>query len=292
MEIDPACVGTHLKDYRCTLTWRQSMNYAAAVQDRNPWYFDDERGIIAPPMQAVALTWPICEHLPEVLSGAGFPSEVLLTQVHYTEHLCLHRPLRPGDELLIQGRLVAIQPRRAGTLTVIRFEAFDAQGVPVFTEHIGGLLRGVACSSAGQGAQDIPMVPRPRAESPVVWEVGIPIDPLAPFIYDGCTNIFFPVHTSVQFAHAVGLPNIILQGTATLALAVRELINREALADPRCLKILAGRFTGMVFPGEDIVVRLIERRADPGGQDLFFAVQNTSGARVVSDGYARIEAAL
>ena len=291
MKIDPALAGTHLKAHRCTLAWRQSMNYAAAVHDPNPWYFDDARagGIIAPPMQAVALTWPILERIQDFMPGGGIPLELLRTQVHYTEHICFHRPMRPGDQLTIHGRIAAILPHRAGTHVVIRFDAFDAAGAPVFTEHNGGMIRGVACGSAGQGAPALPAVPLPQADTPVLWEAGIPIDPLAPFVYDGCANIFFPIHTSVQFARAVGLPNIILQGTATLALAMREIIDREAGADPRRLKVLSCRFGGMVLPGEEIHVQLLERRRDVGGQDLFFAVRNAAGSKAVSGGYARIE---
>jgi hypothetical protein len=94
------------------------MNYAAAIQDHNPWYFDDERigGIITSPMQAVALTWPIIEHLQDFIPDTGFPLEALLSIVHYTEHLCFHRPLVPGDELTIQGRIAAILPHRVGDL--------------------------------------------------------------------------------------------------------------------------------------------------------------------------------
>ena len=43
----------------------------------------------------------------------------------------------------------------------------------------------------------------------------------------------------------MGLPGIIHQGTATLAYAVRELVNREARGNPALLKALACRFTGM-----------------------------------------------
>ncbi|HWR68055.1 MAG TPA: MaoC/PaaZ C-terminal domain-containing protein [Desulfomonilia bacterium] len=291
MNIDPAITGVRLKEYRCTLTWRQTMNYAAAIHDHNPWYFDDERagGIIAHPMQAVAITWPIFEHFQDFIPEDGILLDALLTQVHYTEHLCFHRPLKPGDELMVQGQIAAILPHRAGTHVVIRLDAFDSTGALVFTEHNGGMIRGVTCSSAGQGEQDLPVVPQPHSDMPAIWEAGVHIDPLTPFIYDGCTNIFFPIHTSVQFAHAVGLPNIILQGTATLALAVREIINREAAADPRCLKTLSCRFSGMVLPGEDIVVQLNERRRDPGGKDLFFSVQKASGGKAVSRGFARIE---
>lgn len=38
MEISPSFAGTRLKDYRSNVTWRQSMNYAAAVNDSNPLY--------------------------------------------------------------------------------------------------------------------------------------------------------------------------------------------------------------------------------------------------------------
>lgn len=291
MQIDPAIAGTPLKDYRCTFCWRQSMNYAAAVQDNNPWYFDDERpdGILAPPMQAVSLTWPIFERLADFLPESGLPLEALQTQVHYTEHLIFHRPLKPGDDLIFRGAIAAVLPHRAGTHVVIRLAASDAAGAPVFTEYMGGLLRGVSCGGSGIGGDDIPSIPRATADTPAIWQAPIPIDPLAPFVYDGCTNIYFPIHTSVQFARAVGLPGIILQGTATLALAVREIINREAGGDPRCLKSLACRFSAMVLPGETITVQLNERRIDSGGRDLFFVVLNASGGRAINHGYTRIE---
>jgi acyl dehydratase len=291
MQIDPAVVGTPLKAYHCTLTPRRSMNYAAAVQDRNPWYFDDLRpgGPLAPPMQAVSLTWPIFERMHEFLPASGFPLEVMRMQVHYSEHLVFHRPLKPGDDLTIRGRIAAVVPHRAGTHVVLRLDAFDAAGAPVFTEYNGGLLRGVACAGAGQGGPDLPSVPRSAVGSSAVWQAPIPIDPLAPFVYDGCTDIYFPIHTSVRFARSVGLPDIILQGTATLALAAREIINREAGGDPRGLKALGGRFSAMVLPGETITVQLNERRTDPGGRDLFFGVLNAAGGRAVNHGYARIE---
>lgn len=291
MQIDPDIVGSPLKDYRCTNNWRRSMNYAAAVQDRNPWYFDDLRpgGILAPPMQAVALTWPIFERLPEFLPQKGFPLETLRTQVHYSEHLVFHRPLKPDDELTIRGYIAAILPHRAGTHVIIRLEVLDAAGAPVFTEYNGGLLRGVACGTAGRGGHDIPVVPAAGPDAAVIWQAPIPIDPLAPFVYDGCTDIYFPIHTSARFARTVGLPGIILQGTATLARAAREIVDRECGGDPRCLKSIACRFSAMVLPNETITVQLNERRFDSGGRDLFFVVLNATGGRAVNHGYVRIE---
>jgi acyl dehydratase len=107
------------------------MNYGAAVGDNNPIYFNDERagGIIAPPMFAVALTWPICERIWEFIQVDDFPKELLGTLVHYTEHLTFHRTVRPGDHLTVKGCIAAILPHKAGTLMVLRLAAVDESSI-------------------------------------------------------------------------------------------------------------------------------------------------------------------
>lgn len=291
MEISSSFVGSRLKDYTAEVTWRNTMNYAASIGDNNPCYFDDERerGVIAPPAFSVALTWPISERIWDYIEAPDFPKEIIATQVHYTEHLMFHRPVRPGDRLRITGRIAAILPHTAGTHVVIRFDAIALNGAPVFTEHIGAIMRGVKCTDEGRGGDDLPKIPRTSGDSPPLWESVIPIDALEPFIYDGCTNIFFPIHTSVKFAHEVGLPGIILQGTATLAYALREIINKEAGGDPFELKSAYCRFTGMVLPGTIIRVRLIRNDCNNGGSDLFFTVMNAEEKKAISGGYVRLE---
>ncbi len=291
MEISARFVGTGLKDFTKEITWRQTMNYAAAIDDNNPWYFDDERegGIIAPPMFSVAVTWPIVERIWEYIKADDFPMDLLATQVHYTEHLEFHRPLKPERLVNVKGEIAAILPHRAGTHVVIRFVAADGDGRPCFTEHIGAILRGVRCiEDDGRGRENLPKVPSCEAVGTPLWEIPITIDHLRSFVYDGCTDIFFPIHTSRRFAHQVGLPGIIIQGTATLAFAVRELIEREAGMNPMMLQTLSCRFTGMVRPGTDITLRLDGRDERTDGTYLFFSVINQEGKRAISDGYARI----
>ena len=291
MKLSSAFVGTTLKEYTCIITARRIMNYAAAIGDANPLYFNDERpeGIIAPPLFPVAVTWPIVENITDYLDAPEFPQEVLFTQVHYSEHLSIHRPVKPGSQLKIKGTIAAIEPHRAGTYVVTRFDAHDAGGILFFTEHIGAMMRGVECEDAGKGGQSLPSVSEQMKESTALWESIIPIDPLAPFIYDGCTNIYFPIHTSVQFAHQVGLPGIIHQGTATLALAVHSVLNREAGGDPHRVAIIYCRFSGMVRPGSAIRVRLTGKNQTSCGTDLFFTVFNAEEKRAISDGYIRLK---
>jgi len=286
MEISSHFVGTLLKPLEAQITWRQTTNYAAALGDANPRYLDDERpqGLVAPPMFCVAVTWPISERIREYIEAPDFPFEIVSTQVHYTEHLEVRRLVRPGDRLTLRGRLAAIIPHKAGTLMVLRYDAFDPAGDLVFTEHIGGMMRGVRCTDSGAGAEQLPSVPSLATQGPILWGVPLPIDRTAPFVYDGCTNIHFPIHTSVKFAHQVGLPNIIYQGTATLALGVREMIDREAFGDPGRVKSIACRFTGMVMPGSSIKVQLLGRRCDADRTHLFFNILNSSGEAAVSNG--------
>jgi hypothetical protein len=284
-------VGAALKEHSCLISARWTMNYAAAIGDPNPLYFNDERpeGIIAPPLFPVAVTWPIIENIADYIEAEGFPGEILFTQVHYTEHLSIHGPVTPGGNIKIRGSIAAILPHKAGTHVVIRFDATDAGGNPLFTEHIGAMMRGVQCTDSGKGIEQLPVVPRLPEASVPLWESIISIDPLAPFIYDGCTNIHFPIHTSVRFAHEVGLPGIIHQGTSTLALAVHNILNRETGGDPGRLISVYCRFTGMVLPGSAITVRLTGKNEGPGATDLFFTVLNAEKKRAISDGCIRLK---
>jgi acyl dehydratase len=284
-------VGTTLREYTCTINPRSTMNYAAAIGDNNPVYFNDERpeGIIAPPLFPVAVTWPIIENITDYLDAGDFPKEVLLTQVHYSEHLAIYRPVTPGSHLKISGSIAAILPHRAGTHVIMRFDAKDTEGNHYFTEHIGAMMRGIECADSGKGAESVPPVPYQTQEPVVLWEDVIFIDPLAPFIYDGCANIHFPIHTSVKFARQVGLPGIIHQGTSTLALAVHKILNKEADGDPYRLATVFCRFSGMVLPGTAVRVRLTGKNKVTGGTDLFFAVLNAEEKRAITDGYIRLK---
>ncbi len=290
MELSSRLVGMPFKTLAKEVTWRQTMNYAASVEDNNDVYFDDERkgGVIAPPMFAVAVTFPVIERIWDFVEGTDFPIEILPTMVHYTEHLRFHRPIRPDEVLTVRGRVAAIVPHRAGTQVVIRFDVTDSRGEEVFCEHIGAMMRGVPCDDTGGGSDALPRLPEPEKGEGYIWESRVKIDPLRPFIYDGCSHIFFPIHTSRSFARQVGLPGIILQGTATLAYAAREITNLEAGGDPRRLKTMSCRFSGMVMPGKEITIRLTGKKKTEKGADLYFSVFNGEGQIAVSNGYALI----
>jgi len=287
LQLDSEHVGRWTKPHLVDVKWRESMNFAASVGDNNPFYFDDTRkdGIIAPPMLATALTWPIYVNRHEYWGVQAWPEEVYQRQVHFTEAIIVHRPLRPGDSLSIRGQIFGVLPQRGGCLSIVRFEAEDAQGEPVFTEYGGAFYRGVRCADEGHTDGEVYVPPAAPETDGVLWEQTIHIDPLAAHVYDGCTGLSFPIHTSKKFALSKGLETPILQGTATLSMALRDLVNREAKGDPTRVKELSCSFRGMVTPGSDINLRLLAKTNTDKGTNLFYEVLNDEGKKAIADGY-------
>lgn len=285
MEICSAFVGAVSLPLKIEITTRQCMNYAAAIGDTNPRYLDDSRpdGILVPPMLAVALTWPISEHFTDFWQIPSFPISALMQQVHYSESLTWMRPMKPGERLTIQGEIVSILPHRVGTLLIIEYTARDTNKQAVFIERIGGLLRGVMCSDAGQGDGPVSSYHCDSTLTPR-WTKRIDLSPLASYIYDGLANIHFPIHTSPTFAKMVGLPGIIYQGTATLAHVVREMIGQEAGSNPARLRHAHCRFTGMVFPGTSFTIETFDPNKLDENCAYPFVVKNDEGKTVLSDG--------
>lgn len=290
VEVDSHFVGAKLQTHQTVLHWRDMMNYAAGVDDRNPIYYDDERegGIVAHPLLPIAITWPMLQHLSESLQEPEFAYDVLATRSLEGEQLILQRPLRPGEKLQIEGEIAAIVPHPAGTRLVIRLAATDEQKLPAFTRYSSALLRGVHCSDEGAGAERLPPVPAAPKQEEVLWQAVVPIGPLRPYLYDGCTGISYDHHLSRRSAHKLELPGILVQETATLAFALRELLYREADGEPQGLKTLSCRFTGMVLPGTEIRIQLLGKTPKGEGTDLHFVVLNDQDRRVISNGYALI----
>lgn len=289
MKINSNLVGCKMKAFQVEVTQRQINNYAAAVFDPNPRYLDDTRdeGLIGPPTLGAAITWPLIQNIYDFID-LELPVEMMFRLVHYSEQLIINRLLKPGDQLTIKGEIAAVLPEKRGTHIIFRLPAFDRQGTPVFTEYLGGMLRDVECSDHGQIAGSLPTPPpTPVTGSAALWESSVPIPREACYLYEGCANVPFPIHTSPAFAKAMGLPDIIYFGIGTLARAIREMVNRELQSDPTKIEHLACRFRAMVLPNSFIRIQLLSRVLTNEYRELHFRVLNREGKEAVSEGYLR-----
>jgi acyl dehydratase len=99
-------------------------------------------------------------------------------------------------------------------------------------------------------------------------------------VYTECARIWNPIHTDVSVARAAGLPDPILHGTATLALALSCVVARDLGGEPARVAEVRARFTGMVRLPSSFTVR-----GRPGdGRGVSFDAHGPDGGPVLSQG--------
>jgi hypothetical protein len=81
----------------------------------------------------------------------------------------------------------------------------------------------------------------------------------------------------------MGLPDIILQGTATLAMSVSTVIRKELNKNPQRIKMVSGKFTDIVVPPNQLSVRLLKKNE----QEIYFDVSDQNDKFVLKGGYIK-----
>ena len=285
MPFPAASVGLQLKSRTYDATTRSILAYAAGIGASEPAYLDDAQagGLRALPFQCVSPEWPVLLSMRHAVEGVLSPQEAS-RGVHAVQDSTFHRPMRPGDKLVTDGQLVLARPIRAGVLTVCRLDTNDREsGDPVITTWTSSIYRDVVLEGDPVAIAEPPPLDAAEAmpPGPGALEERIHIPKEMPHVYSECASIWNPIHTERAVALAAGLPDIILHGTATWALAGLTILRRHAGNDVGALRRITGRFSGMVMPGEDILVRH-EREGDI----VRFEVRTQSGAVAMSQGVA------
>jgi acyl dehydratase len=289
MPAQSSAVGSKLGAAEAEMSARRVLAYAACVGELSDVCFDDARpdGIVAPPPICVSLEWPVVSGA-RAREGLGMAPDERLRAVHASQDSIFHRPIRPGDRLLTEGTLVAVRRTRAGAFSLTKLETTQAAtGEPVVTSWSSSISRGVAVEGEDRVQEEAPPLPEaaaPEAGDMERIEIGIPRE--MPHVYTECADIWNPIHTERAVALAAGLPDIILHGTATWALAAREIVRRRCGGDPTRLKRLYGRFAAMVIPGSSIAVEVAP--AQHGA--VSFTVRNESGETAIANGLAVVGA--
>ena len=285
MALATAIVGKEFGTITTPITLRRVMAYAAAVGDHNPRYFDDTRAepVVAQPIFGVCLDFPL--H-PAVREASGLSAAESDRQVHATQEMIFHRPVRVGDVLTTRGVIAGAEQRPPGAYMVLRFDTVDAAGQPVLTTYFGRLHRDVPSEGPACWLDRPPELPAVTASQAGGWSAPVEIPWGLPHVYSECAQIYFAIHTERSFAQGVGLPDILLHGTATLAIATREIVDRACGGDPARLTRVGGRFAAMIIPGSTITVRLDEEGRTAAGRLLRFTVLNAAGQPAIRDGVA------
>jgi acyl dehydratase len=120
---------------------------------------------------------------------------------------------------------------------------------------------------------------------PATHAVRVEIPRSLPHAYTECSGIWNPIHTERRMAKSKGLPDIILHGSCTWALAAKETIRHLCGGDPARLRRFAGRFEAPVIPGAYADILL----AAPASESpVEFVVHNAAGALAIANGVAEL----
>ncbi len=266
---------------------RWVMAYAAGLGDFNPRYLDTAAGsVVAHPLFPVCLEWPAIlasRHLPG--SEAQTPAE-RARGVHAAHDLHLLRPIRAGERLHTRATVIGLKRIKPGAAMTTRLDTTDDAGELVCRTYQLGISRDVDVVGEAGGRQletapaapEAPEAPE-RTDEPLTLE--IPVAEGLAHVYTECARIWNPIHTDRAVALAAGLPDIILHGTATLALAVSRLVDRCLAGDPARVTRIGARFAAMVLMPSTLSLTL---NADRDGV-LLFSVRTPDGAAAISHGH-------
>jgi acyl dehydratase len=281
--LDTAMVGASTAPITHDVDARWIMAYAAGLRDTNPRYLDThgQDELVAHPVFPVCLEWPV------ILSSRHLPGYESVTPaegargVHAAHDLHLLKPIRPRQRLTTRATVIALQQIKPGAAQTTRLDTVDADGELVCRTYQLGISRNVGVTGPPVAGEEPPPVPKPRDATRVLRHFEIPVDALAAHVYTECARIWNPIHTDRAVALAAGLPDIILHGTATMALAVTQLVDAYLGADPARVRRLGGRFTAMVLMPSTLTLEVNAHE----GKTLFFCVRTRDGALAFSQGF-------
>lgn len=168
--------------------------------------------------------------------------------LHGEQELVVHRPLPECADATSTGRVVGLYDKGKAALAVIEVELADVGG-PLCTNRFVSFLRGAGGFGGDPGPAATKTVP--DREPDTIFEV--PTLPQLPAIYrmSGDRN---PLHIDPAFAARAGFERPISHGLCTWGMTCKAVVDELLGGDTTAVASWSGRFVGVAFPGETLVV--------------------------------------
>ncbi len=282
MPFSTATVGQSSKPFVHEIDARWLMSYAAGLGDTAEAYFDTQtQVVIGHPMFPVCLEWPAILDCVNIPGSDSVTPEERRRDVHAAHDMHIYRPVRAGDRLTTTAKVVELKIITPGAAQTIRLDTIDRDGELVCRTYQLGIKRGVVILGDPACVETPPDLPTLRTTTDDNRRYEIPIAKQAAHVYTECARIWNPVHTDRGVARAAGLPNIILHGTATMALAVSKIVDETLAGDPARITRLGGRFRAMVLMPSTLSLAV---QQDTGGI-ISYTVFTEDNEPAVSQGF-------
>lgn len=285
MPLNRACIG---KKYEVPeefeILFEMTKKYADATNDYNLRYFD-ERDPVVPPMFTVV-------YQALAMGRAMFDPEVKVDfarLVHGEQDMKFHKLMKPGDKVRSEAEIAGIEDKgEAGEILQIGAKSWNQEGDLVAETLYTFFIRGK--KKAEVKAEE------KREEKKKVFEVPekllfthvVKVRRDQSLIYGEASGDKNPIHTSDDFARAVGLPEMILQGLCTMAFCQKAIVDEVLSGDPARLKRLGVRFSHIVLNGDFLTVKGWIKETSREKGIIEFVVENQKGQYVITNGLAEV----
>jgi acyl dehydratase len=183
------------------------------------------------------------------LSAPGIAVD-LMAVLHGAQRIEVHRPVPTGGTATQTSRVAAVYDKGSAAVIVLRGEVADDAG-PLWTSESQVFVRG----AGGFGGERGPSGRLPAPEGAPDATVSCPTRPDQALLYR-LSGDWNPLHADPEFAALAGFDRPILHGLCSYGVVLKAVVDRVLGGDVTRVRSYATRFTGVVFPGETLRVRM------------------------------------
>ncbi|AYN41599.1 3-alpha,7-alpha,12-alpha-trihydroxy-5-beta-cholest-24-enoyl-CoA hydratase [Streptomyces dangxiongensis] len=195
------------------------------------------------------------------VAGAGSPGVIralsmpgvdvdLARVLHGGQDLTLHRPVPASGTATATSRIAAVYDKGEAAVLVMRTEVTDAEG-PLWTDDARVFVRGEGGWGGDRGPASRPDPPAGAPDRTVER----PVRPDQALLYrlSGDLN---PLHADPEFAGRAGFDRPVLHGLCSYGITLKAVVDTLLGGDVTEVRGYDARFTGVVYPGETLRVRM------------------------------------
>ena len=276
--VNRAAIGKKYKGHAQHITPALAQQYAEATNDPNPRYQRQAPDQLAPPMYAVR---PMIDELFAAIQDPELGADVLRL-VHGEQEMIFHQPLRAWDLVAPRAQIVGVEDKSSGQ--IVHLEQRLMRDGELVTQARSALFIRAKTRHEPSGSKPsaaAPSAPPERGELIAQRTHQVAAD--QSHRYAAISNDRNPIHVDPEVARAAGLPEVILHGLCTMAMAASAVVDETCQGDPTRLKRLKVRFARPVFNGDTLTTRIWRQ-----GDALTLETVNQRDEVVLSHGEADV----
>jgi acyl dehydratase len=213
-------------------------------------YVLEDRLQVLPTFGVVAPNFRMFE--PPAVSFPGIDID-LSKVLHGTQSITVHARIPIAGRATSRARIADVWDKGKAAVIVQEAEVVDLAGAPLWTTTTGIFARG----EGGFGGSRGPALRLPPPVGAPDMVVELPTLPQQALLYRLCGDRN-PLHADPAFAEKAGFDRPILHGLCTYGMVCKAMVDEMLKGDVTTVGSFSARFSGVVFPGETLRVRMWE----------------------------------